>query len=124
MPAIILTGHPKIGKTSLANLIAERVQQNAADFNISNVFIVNEENTRMMVTSAALGNSNQTKKDCYKDSNAEKMTRSALKSAFERALSSSSISSSGSQGNNSSSKPLVILDSLNYIKGYRYELHW
>ncbi|GAM25867.1 hypothetical protein SAMD00019534_090420, partial [Acytostelium subglobosum LB1] len=43
----------------------------------------------------------------YKDSVSEKMTRGALKAAVERSLTKDTV---------------VISDSLNYIKGYRYEL--
>jgi len=46
---------------------------------------------------------------------AEKQTRAALKSAFDRAVKNNS--------NKNTSRRLVILDSLNYIKGFRYELH-
>ncbi len=45
---------------------------------------------------------------CYTDSKAEKMTRAKLKSEVERNLTPESV---------------VILDSPNYIKGYRYELY-
>ena len=124
MPAIILTGHPQIGKTSLSHLIAQRAKE---VFHISNVFIINEENCCSM-----------TKVGCYRNAQSEKVTRAALKSAFERALSytssasvSSALLSQGSQRQHHTSKnkkkqlmSLVILDSLNYIKGYRYELHW
>ncbi|KYQ90729.1 hypothetical protein DLAC_09366 [Tieghemostelium lacteum] len=48
------------------------------------------------------------KNEGYKDSVQEKMTRGALKAATERNLSKDTI---------------VISDSLNYIKGYRYELY-
>lgn len=53
----------------------------------------------------------KTKYDAYCNSHAEKSSRAALKSAFERAV-------CRDKGDN-----LVIFDSLNYIKGYRYELH-
>ena len=97
MPAIIITGHPRIGKTTVAQLIALRAKRR---FHVTNVVIVNEENVIQ----------DRTKAECYVNSHVEKQTRSALKSAFERALASSP-------------DTLVILDSLNYIKGYRYELH-
>jgi protein KTI12 len=50
---------------------------------------------------------------CYSTSQAEKFTRGALKSSFDRYV------SSGKDGGST----LVILDSMNYIKGFRYELH-
>jgi len=49
-----------------------------------------------------------TKADGYKDNFSEKNLRAALKAAVERQLSKETI---------------VILDSINYIKGYRYELY-
>jgi len=49
-----------------------------------------------------------TKSECYATSHVEKSTRSSLKAKVDRSL---------------NDKTLVICDSLNYIKGYRYELH-
>lgn len=46
--------------------------------------------------------------DCYASSSQEKQARSALKAAAERLLNTTDV---------------VVLDSLNYIKGYRYELY-
>jgi protein KTI12 len=60
------------------------------------VVLVNEESLRL------------SKKDGYSNSNKEKDIRGALKSAAEHSLSPNTF---------------VILDSLNYIKGYRYELY-
>ncbi|KAL6070180.1 kti12, chromatin associated [Balamuthia mandrillaris] len=48
------------------------------------------------------------KKDTYKDNFSEKNTRATLKAAVERHL---------------TREVVVIIDSLNYIKGYRYELY-
>jgi protein KTI12 len=59
------------------------------------VFLINEEELGFV------------KEDAYKDSNSEKILRAKLKSEAERHL---------------DDKCVVILDSLNYIKGYRYEL--
>jgi len=61
----------------------------------SNVIILNEETLNLVKTEA------------YKDYTAEKMTRAFLKSNVEK---------------NVNKNTVVILDSLNYIKGYRYEL--
>ena len=47
------------------------------------------------------------KAECYVDSNSEKMIRAKLKSEVEKNL---------------DDKTVVIVDSLNYIKGFRYEL--
>jgi protein KTI12 len=65
---------------------------------IDNVVIINEESCCV----------NQSKAECYATSQAEKATRSALKAELDRSL---------------APRTLVILDSMNYIKGYRYELH-
>ena len=56
-----------------------------------------------------------TKQELYATAAAEKQTRATLKSAFDRAVKKGCESIS--------SRRLVIFDSLNYIKGYRYELH-
>jgi protein KTI12 len=59
----------------------------------------------------------QTKRECYLTSQTEKSTRSAIKACVDRYLTKSS------DDKTTQSKRLVIVDSLNYIKGYRYELH-
>ena len=51
---------------------------------------------------------NEEKENAYKDSNAEKISRGFLRSNTEKNL------------NNDN---LVIVDSLNYIKGFRYEIY-
>lgn len=97
MPCLILTGHPCAGKTTFANLLKERALKHKSGL-IDRVVIVNEESACV----------NQTKAQCYATSQAEKATRSALKGEMHRQL---------------APRTLVILDSMNYIKGYRYELH-
>jgi len=62
----------------------------------TNVELINEESL------------NISKKDGYKSSFAEKGTRGALKGASDHKL---------------NTECFVIVDSLNYIKGYRYELY-
>ena len=100
MPCLILCGHPCAGKTRLAELLRERALATDA---IDKVVIINEATACPDQSIAA----------CYGTSQAEKMTRGALKSAFDRCV------SAGDDG----ASTLVILDSLNYIKGFRYELH-
>lgn len=95
MPCLIITGHPCAGKTTVAKLFRERALRK-----VDRVELINEESACP----------DHTKSACYKDSQAEKKTRAALKSTFDRTVSASDGSS------------LIILDSLNYIKGYRYEL--
>jgi len=116
MPCLILTGHPCAGKSTFARLLAERALIHPSS-NIKSVAIVNEESARP----------DKTKKQCYESALEEKMTRMALKAEFDRQCSSCKLADGGagrrsSSSSNSSSK-LVILDSMNYIKGYRYELH-
>ncbi|KAL3810701.1 hypothetical protein ACHAXA_004647 [Cyclostephanos tholiformis] len=104
MPSLILTGHPCVGKTTFAHLLAARALRHESN-SISDVIHVRE----------CTACPDQTKAECYSNSQTEKTTRAALKSEFDRA-----ITSGGGGGGGST---LVILDSLNYIKGYRYELY-
>eukprot|EP00537_Pseudo-nitzschia_pungens_P004068 CAMPEP_0172374526 /NCGR_PEP_ID=MMETSP1060-20121228/56073_1 /TAXON_ID=37318 /ORGANISM="Pseudo-nitzschia pungens, Strain cf. cingulata" /LENGTH=380 /DNA_ID=CAMNT_0013101227 /DNA_START=90 /DNA_END=1232 /DNA_ORIENTATION=+ len=126
MPCLVVVGHPSAGKTTVANLLKERALLHDS---IDEVVILNEEtecgcisndvNENVGdVTSNAEKKQNvaTTKQSLYETSLAEKQTRGALKAAFDRAVKKSG-------GNNDSSRRLVILDSLNYIKGFRYELH-
>lgn len=97
MPCLILTGHPCSGKSTFAAKLKERALQHPSKL-IDSVIILNEESVCV----------NATKAECYASSQQEKATRSALKAELDRSL---------------SPRTLVILDSMNYIKGYRYELH-
>jgi protein KTI12 len=99
MPCVlIICGLPLSGKTELANKIQERaLLLRHAD----NVTILNE-------STVVVGKSLH---EYYATSQAEKSTRAALKAALDRAIS------------NASAKELIVLDSLNYIKGFRYELY-
>lgn len=101
MPSLVLTGHPSSGKTTLAHVIRDRALR-LLDTTIRKVVLLNEEHNCP----------DHTKSACYFDSHTEKKTRAALKAAFDR-----EVSSAQEPGT------LVILDSLNYIKGFRYELH-
>lgn len=115
MPTLVITGHPCSGKTSFARVLAARALLHPSHA-VTSTTILNEE-------SACPGRS---KSDCYATSAAEKITREALKSEFGRCCTKSGTvlegggSSTKKDGHN---KRLVILDSLNYIKGYRYEAH-
>jgi len=93
MPLIVICGIPCSGKTTKALELLNFLQVQCAD---QVIHLINEE---------AL---NINKCEAYKDALTEKTTRAALKAAVERHLSRETI---------------VIIDSLNYIKGYRYELY-
>lgn len=97
---MILTGHPCSGKSAIALKIRERALQRHPSL-IHSVVIINE-------ASACPDNSIAA---CYATPLAEKKTRAALKSAFDRAVAASD-----------KNRTLVVLDSSNYIKGFRYEL--
>jgi len=99
MPFLIFTGHPCAGKSTLAEKFRVRALQHSSQ-SIHEVIVVTE----------ATACPDHTQQECYESSLAEKTTRGALKSAFERAVALADEST------------LVILDSLNYIKGFRYEL--
>ncbi len=98
MPSLILTGYPSAGKTSFAELLASRALSHKSSL-IKTTVIINEANARP----------DKTLQECYSNSTEEKLTRSALKSEFDKFVKDPS--------------KLVILDSMNYIKGFRYELH-
>mmetsp|Transcript_18981 Transcript_18981/g.28433 ORF Transcript_18981/g.28433 Transcript_18981/m.28433 type:complete len:492 (+) Transcript_18981:105-1580(+) len=99
MPSLILTGNACTGKTTFATLLSERAKKHKSGL-IQNTIIINETSARP----------DKTLYECYASSKEEKLTRSALKSEFDKYV-------LGDQ------KTLVILDSMNYIKGFRYELH-
>lgn len=100
MPCIILTGYPCAGKSTLSEKIRERALTHSSR-KIQNVVIINEQTACPDHSVAA----------CYATAIAEKKTRGALKSAFDRAVAANALDST-----------LIILDSTNYIKGFRYEL--
>ncbi|XP_045483205.1 protein KTI12 homolog [Harmonia axyridis] len=95
MPLIILTGIPCSGKTT-------RCEE------LKNFFL--EKNKEVIIVSEAeqIARSGFEKNLIYLDSNKEKHIRGLLKSEVLRYVTSTN---------------LVILDGLNYIKGFRYELY-
>lgn len=98
MPSLILTGHPCSGKTTFAKVLAERALAHKSSL-IQSVVIINESTARP----------DKTQRECYANSTEEKLTRGALKTEFDKYVKDPT--------------KLVILDSMNYIKGFRYELH-
>ena len=93
MPLVIICGYPCSGKTTFAIRLREYLLEQEG---VRSVVLVNEESE------------NQSRREGYKNSASEKNTRGLLKSAVDHALSGDCV---------------VICDSLNYIKGFRYELH-
>jgi len=94
MALILLSGFPCCGKTTFANKLKNEILKRNDK---QRVVIVNEE---------AL---NVEKLSGYMDSTHEKFSRGLLKAAVDREV--------------SVTDTIVISDSLNYIKGYRYELY-
>jgi tRNA uridine 5-carbamoylmethylation protein Kti12 len=103
MPSLIITGHPSIGKSSFTKLLSSRA---ISHHGIKRVVHITESSACHLP-----------KNECYANSHTEKETRAALKSAFDSAVAATNNSSVDDDST------LVILDSLNYIKGYRYELY-
>eukprot|EP00455_Lapot_gusevi_P015520 TRINITY_DN1786_c0_g1_i4.p1 TRINITY_DN1786_c0_g1~~TRINITY_DN1786_c0_g1_i4.p1 ORF type:complete len:276 (-),score=38.44 TRINITY_DN1786_c0_g1_i4:19-846(-) len=92
MPLVIVCGFPCSGKTTRAQKIVEYFVEQNR---FQHVHLLNEETLHI------------DRAEAYQDSINERRARNTLKSAVERYLSHES---------------LVICDSLNYIKGFRYEL--
>eukprot|EP00794_Sanderia_malayensis_P000251 gene251-870_t len=93
MPLIIMCGFPCSGKSLRAAQLKEYFEKEKG----KKVVLIDEH---------SIGGVH--KDDVYSSSIKEKSTRASYKAAVERVISRDDI---------------VILDSLNYIKGYRYELH-
>ncbi|KAK3814002.1 MAG: chromatin associated protein KTI12, partial [Benniella sp.] len=105
MPLVILSGLPSSGKTrraqELKTFFEARLASQSQDESSSRskdyrIHIVNDESLGL------------DKQQCYNTAPNEKKARGALMSAVERLLSKDDI---------------VIVDSLNYIKGFRYQLY-
>lgn len=92
MPLIIMCGFPSSGKTMAGNIIKKYMEEEMK----KSVFFINENELL-----------DREKNDIFADSNKEKPIRSALRGHVERNLSRESV---------------IILDGLNYIKSFRYEL--
>lgn len=94
MPLLLITGYPASGKSTIANRISNYFKEFGFEGEIE---IITEENDLNFTRSI------------YEDFKKEKEVRSILRSAVQRIL--------------LNKKTLVICDSLNHIKGYRYELY-
>ena len=115
MPCLILTGNPCVGKSTLAQLIQQRVQWNNNDNN-NKTAKKSWGMDRVVIVNEATACPGRTLTQCYATTAAEKQTRGAVKAAFDRAVADASACEK-------KEKVLIVLDSLNYIKGFRYELH-
>ena len=91
MPLVVVTGFPCSGKTRRAHELADYLR--------SVGWVVHMHNNESLGID---------RNQAYANSQAEKVSRGALKTAVERGISKTEI---------------LIADDLNYIKGYRYELH-
>ena len=90
---IVMCGKPSSGKTKTVRELAERLEL--------------EVETEVVVADEA-GVNARTRDEAYENATTEKMIRGALRSEVDRVLHTSG--------------PCVILDSMNAIKGFRYEL--
>ncbi|KAJ3645038.1 hypothetical protein Zmor_022728 [Zophobas morio] len=95
MPLVVITGVPSSGKTTRANELKQFFEKNKKQ-----VFVVSENE---QITKA-----NFEKNQFYSDSSKEKHIRGLLKSEVLKLMTPNNV---------------VILDALNYIKGFRYELY-
>lgn len=112
MPCLILTGHPCIGKSTFTKLLSDRaLLRHGRDGSVSNGHATAATISRVAVVTDTSSCPDRSRAECYESSTSEKVTRAALKSDFEKS------------GDGGSGTTLVLLDSLNYIKGYRYELY-
>ncbi|KAK6619235.1 hypothetical protein RUM44_003617 [Polyplax serrata] len=95
MPLIVITGFPASGKTHVTNQLKQFFEK------LDKKVVVISENDILRDNALC-------RNDLYKDSRKEKEIRSIIKSSFTRSISPDEI---------------TIIDGLNYIKGYRYELY-
>lgn len=119
MALILMCGLPASGKSTIANKLRDslcangrtvRIVQDGDDAlkNLSPPTAVNGDSAQNVLGAEQKGNMGR--KQLYKDSTSEKFTRAQLRANAERALTSSR-------------DITVVIDSLNYIKGFRYELY-
>ncbi|BAO39863.1 protein KTI12 [Kluyveromyces marxianus] len=98
MPLVLLTGFPSSGKTTVAKKIVSLIQQTIdSNEKLSNYSVVYHSDETLNISH-----------DDYIGSNEERRARSKIMSVVKRDL---------------SRQKVVVVDSLNYIKGFRYQLH-
>lgn len=112
MPLVMLCGHPCSGKSARATELISYISTHAPT---TVIHLINEEVSWIVSSSSEsdfhlsclIQSLGIVRDEAYKNSITERQARGELKSAVERLL---------------SQEHLVICDSLNYIKGFRYEL--
>lgn len=98
MPLVLLTGFPSSGKTTVAKKLVTLLQETIdSNDKLSNYSVVYHSDETLNISH-----------DDYIGSNEERRARSKIMSVVKRDL---------------SRQKVVIVDSLNYIKGFRYQLH-
>lgn len=95
MPLVVISGRPCTGKTTFTSALVSHLLSSGC-VTSSNLHVFSDEQL------------NISKQKGYINAAAEKASRGALKAAVERACDGTAT---------------VIVDSLNYIKGFRYELY-
>lgn len=110
----MLCGLPSSGKSALAQFLCDHFSKLGVI-----VHIVSEgEHTFTQVFGSAL-KSSFSKSGIYSDSHLERRLRDHLRTETQRLLQATDSHST----NSDSRSPLVILDGLNYVSGFRYELY-
>ncbi|KAI5963602.1 KTI12 [Candida pseudojiufengensis] len=104
MPLIILSGYPSSGKTKWAKALIEQLEKKICLAKEDSNHLPGHNYKVIYHSDETLGISH----DTYKDSNKEKLARGSQISAVKRDISKTNI---------------VILDSMAYIKGFRYQLY-
>ncbi|CAG0891878.1 unnamed protein product [Cyprideis torosa] len=96
MPLIVIVGRPCSGKTSIAKQLERQLQE--------------EGMACRVISEESCFGPGETRESIFSRSQREKEIRGKLKSALTRAFSDAQ-------------KEVIILDGMNYIKGYRYEIY-
>lgn len=107
---VLICGRPASGKTTVAQRLSSLLQDENRTVSIvsdGDTAITNSSNSGP--PDSTKDHQRQPRNVLYRDSYSEKQTRAQLRSLAERAL--------------TTPQQIVIVDSLNYIKGFRYELY-
>lgn len=117
MSLILVCGIPASGKSTIADKLCRLFEADGADVRIirdgdAAIATLRRDNSATVKQHVSSGEQNKDRvlrQALYQDFKTEKQTRAQLRTNSERAL--------------SIPKTVVIVDSLNYIKGFRYELY-